>query len=124
MDGKERLAIKITRSHCLGHGRDVEEGVIFRAPGDLTIAEAKVKIATGYAVEVPGDAAPEIREVREPVSAPDAALEVRDPGIETRDPEVKPATRKPAKGKAPAKRKPSSSSKGSRSRRGRKGSSS
>jgi len=123
MDGTKRLAIKITRSHCLGHGRDVEEGTILRAPGDLTIAEAKLKIGTGYAIEVPEDAASEIREVREPVSAPDAALEVRDPGVETRDPEITPA-RKPVKGKAPTKRKTSSSSKGSGSRRSRKSSSS
>jgi hypothetical protein len=120
--GKERLTIKITRSHCLGRGRDVEEGAILRAPGDLTIGEARIKIATGYAVAVPEAAASEIQEVREPETAP-GAVATREPTIEKRDPEIMPAE-KPATREAPARRKQGSSSKGSSSRRRRKTSSS
>lgn len=99
MGEESRFGIVIVKSHCLGGGRgDVFEGTILKVPEELPIAEARAKIASGYAVKIPDDT-PGVVEIAEEDNPAPGAVETRDPALEKRDPDITPA-RTPSKRKA------------------------
>ena len=95
------LTLRVVRSHCLGAGRNVAEGDILRAPGDLTPAEATRKLAIGY-VEVVENGGEATAVTPAPSVAP-GTVENGDPEVENQDP--KPAAKpKPKRNKPRPKR--------------------
>lgn len=85
MAKQEALSLRVTKGHCLGSGRgDVLVGAVLTVPEDLTVAEARQKVAIGYAVEIPSEIEP-ADDPRAPVEAP-GTVESRDPEIKHGDP--------------------------------------
>jgi len=88
MEDSQIKAIEVVRGHCLGVNRgDVEPGTILMVPRDISLAEAKTKVAIGHAVVVPA----EDQEVDEDVPV-GGEITTADPAVETRDPEDATAT--------------------------------
>lgn len=88
------LKIKIIMGHCLGGGKDVAAGTVLEAPKDLSVREARRKIAMNYAVLLEAI----------PMRTPD--VKHRDPEATSRDPdEAVPAARTTRKKATRGKRK-------------------
>lgn len=84
------MRLRVVSPFCLGSGRDVFEGEELQAPGDLTLASANVKIATGLLVEVQDPLA--VASTRPTVLTADPASVHADPDVRT-PAEEKPQTR-------------------------------
>jgi len=76
---EERITLLVTTDHCIGGGRDVVAGDVLSAPGDVSLADARARIARGWYTVIDGDVPPG------PIHP---AVETREPTVEKRDPEI------------------------------------